>query len=116
MAVRRRGLLAGPIRGGRPKEAKLVVVTGGHDVPAPSVLRARLLGEHPGAQADEPAGLRLQFRGAQIEMNPVLALLGLRNPLQEDLRALAVSRQKALIAARGHTVPDVAQDGGPELS
>jgi len=68
------GLLAGPVRGRRLKHAKLVAVRVGHDVPAPSVFADRLLSEHPGAKADEPAGLRLKFAGAQIEMNPVLAL------------------------------------------
>src|ERR1700733_7825790 len=115
MAIGRRGLLAGPVRGGRLKHAKFVAVRVGHDVPAPSVFGDRLLSEHPGAQADEPAGLRLKLAGAQIEMNPVLGLLGLRNPLQEDLRALAMGGQEALIAASGHAVPDVAEHGGPEL-
>ena len=84
-------------------------------MPAPSVFGDRLLSEYPGAQADEPAGLRPEFAGAQIEMNPVLALLGLRNPLQEDLRPLAMGGQEALIAAGSHAVPDIAQHGGPEL-
>src|SRR5712691_8124433 len=107
--------LVRPVGSGRLKHAKLVAVRVGQDVPAPSVLGDRLLREDPGAKADEPARLRFKLAGAQIEVNAVLALLVFRNPLQEDLGALAMGGQQALVAAGGHTVPDIAECGGPEL-
>ena len=85
------------------------------DAPAPFGLVDRLLRQDLGAKADEPVRLRPKFARARVEMNPVLPALVLRDLLQENLGALAVGWQQALIAAGGNATANEAQYAHPEF-
>jgi hypothetical protein len=106
--------LARPVRRWRLQDAELVAVGVSQDVPLPPGLPDRFPGQDPGPEAGNPAQLRLKITGAQVKMNPILALLALGDPLQQDLGALAAGREQGLIAAAGHAVAHVSQHAGPE--
>jgi site-specific DNA recombinase len=66
-----------PQRGWWLQDAELIAIRVGQNVPAPSGLGDRLLRQYPGAQAHQPLRLGLQVASAQVEVDPVLALLAL---------------------------------------
>src|SRR5579863_2250298 len=65
--------------------AELVAVRVGQDVPAPSGLADRLIGQERGAKAQQPLQFRLKVASTQVQVHPVLAVLTLGDPLQQDL-------------------------------
>src|SRR6185437_12158091 len=110
-----RAVSAQPVRSWWLQHAKLVAVWVGKDVPAPSRLADRPLRQDLGTNAQQSLHLRLKVARAQVEVNPVLAVLTLGNLLEKNLGALAICWQQALIAASSNAVADVPQRSGPEL-
>jgi hypothetical protein len=112
----RRDDLARPVRIWRLQHAEFVAIRVSQDVPAPSGLADGPIGYGLGTKAEKPLHLSLEITGAQVEVHPVLAVLTLGDPLQQNLGALAICWKQALIATDGNTVPDISEYTGPEFS
>jgi hypothetical protein len=65
--------------------------------------------------ANDTLGLGVEIGGAQIQVEPVLPALYLRHPLQENIGALAVGGNQALIGPARRAIAGVAEHAGPEL-
>jgi hypothetical protein len=96
------------------EDAELVAVRVGEHVPGPAVLDDGEAGEQGGAERRDPADLGFQVTGAQVEMDAVLALPGVRRPLQEHLDAGPVGGYQGLVGAFSVPEGGVAEDSGPE--
>src|SRR6185437_2576409 len=95
-----RAVSAQPVRSWWLQHAKLVAVWVGKDVPAPPRLADRPLRQDLGTNAEQSLLLRLKVARAQVEVNPVLAVLTLGNLLQKNLGALDSGQWQR---RRGHT-------------
>lgn len=90
-----------PVRIGRLQNAEFVAVRVGEDVPAPAALRYRRAGQLQRSQRNDAVGFGMQISRAQIQVQPVLSVLGLGHLLQEDLDAPATTAAALQTLASG---------------
>jgi hypothetical protein len=98
----------------RLEDAELVAIGVGEHVPGGPVFGDGAAGEHGGTERRDPADLGLQVMGSQVEVDPVLALLGVRRPLQEHLDAGTADGHQSPVNPVRAAGGSVAQDSGPE--
>src|SRR5690606_41482982 len=86
-----------------PEHAELVALRVGHRHPAGArAVLAAAVGEHGGADTDQPVDLLLlgAVRGAQVEVQAVLDRLGLGHLDEQHVVAAVASEDHALLVAR----------------
>jgi hypothetical protein len=110
-----KGLLRGPVSGRWLDDAEFIAVGIGENMPAPSELLDRLAGKQESADALDTPDLGVKVWRAQVEVKAVLVSLLIRHPLQQDLHALTVCWNQALIGAHGGALRDVPEHPGPEV-